>query len=73
MLDVIKSTVRPLLLDERVLEVAYALYLAAPQSSSPIISLNVVAAKTGKSPLHCRNAIVEANRVGRFPDCALDL
>jgi hypothetical protein len=71
MLDVIRSTVRPLLLDEQVLEIAYSLYLEAPESSLPIISLKVLSERTGKSPLQCRNTIVEANGVGRFPNCTL--
>lgn len=61
------------MLDERVLETAYALYLSAPQASLPTISLKSLSEKTGKSPLQCRNVIVEANDLGRFPDCALDL
>ena len=71
MLDVISSTVKPLLLDDQVLEVAYKLYMRAPHSSSPAISLKRLSDLTGKSPLRCRNAIVEANGLGRFPDCEL--
>jgi|GEM_PF-3799558 len=32
MLDLVQATVRPLMLDEQVLEVAYRLYLKAPNS-----------------------------------------
>lgn len=71
MLEVLKSTVRPLLLDEQVLEAAYSLYLQSPKTRLPAISLRRVATLTGKSPLRCRNAIVEANGLGRFPDCEL--
>jgi hypothetical protein len=71
MLDVISSTVRPLLLDDQVLEAAYKLYMTAPHASSPAISLKRLSDITGKSPLRCRNAIVEANGLGRFPDCEL--
>jgi hypothetical protein len=71
MLDVISSSVRPLLLDDQVLEVAYKLYMKAPPSSTPAISLRRLSELTGKSPLRCRNAIVEANGLGRFPDCEL--
>lgn len=71
MLEVLKSTVKPLLLDEQVLEAAYSLYLQAPKTRMPAISLRHVATLTGKSPLRCRNAIVEANGLGRFPDCEL--
>ncbi|MEB3214253.1 MAG: hypothetical protein VKL39_23090 [Leptolyngbyaceae bacterium] len=71
MLELIKSTVKPLSLDYTVLEAAYALYLEAPQAVSPVISLKALSKKTGKSMLHCRNTIVEANAMGRFPDCSL--
>ncbi|MBD1872401.1 hypothetical protein H6F75_02805 [Nodosilinea sp. FACHB-131] len=71
MLDVISSTVRPLLLDDQVLEVAYRLYMTAPHGGSPAISLKRLSELTGKTPLKCRNAIVEANGLGRFPDCEL--
>ncbi|MBE9138778.1 hypothetical protein IQ254_16520 [Nodosilinea sp. LEGE 07088] len=71
MLDVLSSTVRPLLLDDQVLEAAYKLYMTAPHASSPAISLRRLSDMTGKTPLRCRNAIVEANGLGRFPDCEL--
>ena len=71
MLEVLKSTVKPLLLDEKVLEAAYSIYMAAPHSQLPVISLKQVSQATGKSPLSCRNAIIEANGLGRFPDCEL--
>lgn len=68
MLDVLNATVRPLLLDDQVLEVAYKLYMKAPSSA---ISLKRLSEMTGKSALRCRNAIVEANGLGRFPNCEL--
>jgi hypothetical protein len=71
MLEVLKSTVRPLWLDEQVLEAAYTLYMMAASTRSPAISLQRLAEITGKTPLKCRNAIVEANGLGRFPDCEL--
>lgn len=71
MLEVLKSSVKPLLLDESVLEAAYSLYLSASGNQLPSISLQQLAKATGKSPLKCRNAIVEANSLGRFPDCEL--
>ncbi|HEY9697761.1 MAG TPA: hypothetical protein V6D10_10890 [Trichocoleus sp.] len=71
MFNVIEAMVRPLTLNTQVLEVAYELYLKAPQSSSPEISLQELSRKTGSSLLECRNAIVEAHRVGRFPSCSL--
>lgn len=72
MFDVVGATVRPLMLNMKVLEAAYELYLSAPQSSHPLINLQELSRKTGKSLLECRNAIVEANQLGRFPDCALE-
>lgn len=71
MFDVIQASVKPLMLNYSVLEKAYELYLEAPQSSSPMIDLRQLSRKTGKSLLECRNAIVEANQLGRFPDCSL--
>lgn len=71
MLEVIKSKIRPLSLDVGLLEKAYQMYLEAPQASHPEIDLVALARQTGRSPLDCRNAIVDANRLGRFPDCAL--
>ncbi len=72
MFDLVEATVKPLMLNYKVLEVAYELYLQAPQSSSPVISLQEVSRRTGKSLLECRNAIVEANQLGRFPNCSLE-
>jgi hypothetical protein len=71
MLDMISSTVRPLLLDDQVLEVAYGLYMEAASGGPPAISLKQLSNITGKTPLRCRNAIVEANELGRFPNCEL--
>lgn len=72
MFDVVAASVKPLMLNYKVLESAYELYLLAPQGSHPIISLRELSRRTGKSLLECRNAIVEANQLGRFPDCALE-
>lgn len=72
MFDVINATVRPLMLNSKVLDVAYELYLAAPPSSYPTINLKDLSRKTGASLLECRNAIVDANRHGRFPQCELE-
>lgn len=72
MFDLVEATVKPLMLNYRVLEKAYELYLAAPQSSYPVINLKELSRRTGKSLLECRNAIVEANQLGRFPDCTLE-
>ncbi|XHX76083.1 MAG: hypothetical protein RBJ76_16720 [Stenomitos frigidus ULC029] len=72
MFNVLEATVRPLMLNGKVLDVAYELYLTAPPSSHPVISLQELSRKTGASLLECRNAVVEANRHGRFPQCALE-
>lgn len=71
MFDSLEASIKPLMLDMRVLEVAYELYLTAPQSHSPVIDLRVLSRRTGKGLLECRNAIVEANQLGRFPNCSL--
>jgi hypothetical protein len=71
MFEVLESSIKPLTLDLKVLETAYELYLAAPQGTYPTINLRLLAQRTGKTLLHCRNEIVEANRLGRFPDCQL--
>lgn len=72
MFDLVEATVKPLMLDTRVLEAAYELYLQAPQTSHPVINLRELSRQTGRSLLECRNAIVEANQLRRFPDCALE-
>ncbi len=72
MFNVLEATVKPLMLNHKVLEVAYELYLQAPQSANPVINLRDLSRRTGKPLLECRNAIVEANGLGRFPDCALE-
>ncbi len=72
MFNVIDAAVRPLMLNSKVLDVAYELYLAAPQSSDPGVSLKELSRKTGASLLECRNAVVDVNRHGRFPQCALE-
>jgi hypothetical protein len=72
MFNVLDVAVRPLMLNTKLLDVAYELYLASPPSSYPVIKLEELSRKTGASLLECRNAIVEANRHGRFPQCALE-
>jgi hypothetical protein len=57
--------------EAEILEVAYELYLQAPEDSHPLISLKALSRVTGASPLVCRNAIVTANQQGRFPNCSL--
>ncbi|GAB4382826.1 MAG: hypothetical protein Kow00121_43660 [Elainellaceae cyanobacterium] len=71
MFKLLEATVQPLMLNSKVLDVAYDLYLQAPQDSYPLINLKELSQKTGASLLECRNAIVEANRLGRFPNCTL--
>lgn len=72
MFNLLETTIQPLMLNSKVLEVAYELYLEAPQESYPVIDLRELSQRTGASLLECRNAIVEANRLGRFPKCALE-
>lgn len=72
MFNVLEATVRPLMLNSKVLNVAYELYLAAPPSAYPVVNLKELARHTGASLLECRNAVVEANRHGRFPQCSLE-
>lgn len=72
MFELLESTVKPLMLNSKVLDVAYELYLQAPQGSNPMIDLRELSRRTGASLLECRNAIVDANRLGRFPNCALE-
>ena len=71
MLEVLASSIKPSTLNSKILETAYELYLAAPQDTYPVIDLRLLARKTGKTLLYCRNEIVKANRLGRFPDCQL--
>ena len=68
----VESTVKPLTLNWTILEVAYELYLKAPQDSHPLINLREVSRRTGASMLECRNTIVEANKLGKFPNCMLE-
>lgn len=72
MFELLESNVKPLMLNSRVLDTAYEMYLKAPQSSCPMIDLRELARRTGSSLLECRNAIVDANRLGRFPNCTLE-
>lgn len=71
MFKLMQTTVKPFMLNSKVLDVAYDLYLQAPQESYPSIDLRELAHRTGTSVLECRNAIVEANKLGRFPNCSL--
>jgi len=71
MFDLLNSMVRPLSLNTSILGVTYKLDLQAPQEASPTIDLRSLPQKTAKNLLDCRNAIVAANRLGRFPDCKL--
>lgn len=72
MFNLLDATVKPLMLNHKVLEVAYELYLQAPQATYPLINLRELSRRTGASLLECRNAIVEAHSLGRFPQCALE-
>lgn len=72
MFETLESTIKPLTLNTQVLETAYELYLSAPDDTHPTIDLRVLAHKTGKPLLYCRNEIVSANSLGRFPDCQLE-
>lgn len=72
MFSLIEKSVQPLMLNAKVLEAAYELYLQAPQATYPAINLHDLSRKTGISVWECRNAIVEANRMGRFPSCTLE-
>lgn len=72
MFNVLEATVKPLMLNRKVLDAAYELYLQAPQDSYPLINLRELSRRTGASLLECRNVIVEANSLGRFPKCALE-
>ncbi|HLO47752.1 MAG TPA: hypothetical protein VK211_04965 [Kamptonema sp.] len=71
MFQILEKTIQPLSLNFKVLEVAYDLYLQAPQSDSPLINLKELAHKTNASILECRNTIVTANKIGKFPNCSL--
>lgn len=68
----IETTVKPLTLNWTILEVAYELYLKAPQDDRPLINLRELSKRTGSSMLECRNTIVEANQLGKFPNCMLE-
>lgn len=72
MINAVTQTIRPLMLNQRVLNVAYELYLDAPSAPEPVINLRELSKRTGASLLECRNAIVEAYQCGRFPPCALE-
>lgn len=71
MLNTVEAELRPLVFNTKVLDIAYELYLQAPQEIYPVINLKELAQRTGVSLLECRNSIVEANRLGQFPNCTL--
>lgn len=71
MLSLLETSIQPLFQDSKVLDIAYELYLQAPEDSHPLIDLREVSKRTGLSLLTCRNAIIQANKVGRFPNCSL--
>jgi len=71
MFQLLEKRIQPLSLNFKVLEVAYELYMQAPQSDLPLINLKELAQKTNASVLDCRNTIVSANKIGKFPNCSL--
>ena len=71
MFQLLEKRIQPLSLNFKVLEAAYELYLQAPQSDSPVINLKELAQKTNASAIECRNTIVTANKIGKFPNCSL--
>ncbi len=73
MFQLLEKVIQPLELNSQVLEVAYELYLEAPQAAYPLINLKELSCKTNTSVIDCRNAIVSANKLGRFPDCCLSI
>jgi len=66
------STVKPLTLNWTILETAYELYLKAPQNDYPLINLRELSQRSGSSMLECHNTIVEANKLGKFPNYLLE-
>ena len=71
-LDTVDTVGKAFTGNPKILETAYELYLKAPQSSSPLIDIREVSRRTGASLLECRNAIVKANKAGKFPNCSLE-
>lgn len=71
MLDSLAKALDSFQLNHRVLETAFELYLQAPPDSHPLINLRDVSKRTGVGLLECRNTIVTANKLGRFPNCSL--
>ena len=65
------KVLEPVQLNGNILEKAYELYLTADQESYPVINLKELSVKTGASLMDCRNTIVAANKIGRFPKCSL--
>jgi hypothetical protein len=51
MFDLVGASVKPLMLNYKILEIGYELYLKAPQTSHPVINLRDLSYKTGKSLL----------------------
>ncbi|WP_226579358.1 hypothetical protein [Microseira wollei] len=39
---------------------------------APLINLREISQRNGSSMLECRNTIVEANKLGKFPNCMLE-
>lgn len=71
MFSLLETAIQSATLNPSVLEVAYQLYLQAPPEDSPVINLQELSQKTKTSMLECRNLIVTANKMGRFPNCSL--
>jgi hypothetical protein len=72
MIHAIAQSIKPLMLNQQILNAAYDLYLQAPSAPDPVINLRELSHRTGASLLECRNTIVEAYHCGRFPRCALE-
>ncbi|MGE5658191.1 MAG: hypothetical protein ACM37W_16430 [Actinomycetota bacterium] len=71
MFSLLETTIQSATLNPSVLEAAYELYLQADGNDSPIINLKELSKRTRTSMLECRNMIVTANRMGKFPNCSL--
>ena len=71
MFSLLETTIQSASLNPSVLELAYQLYLQAPEEDLPVINLKELSQKTQTNMLECRNLIVTANKLGRFPNCSL--
>lgn len=71
MFSLLETTIQSATLNPSVLEAAYELYLQADGNDSPIINLKELSKRTRTSMLECRNIIVTANKMGKFPNCSL--